>query len=299
MNWWQSILIGIVEGLTEYLPVSSTGHILLTQKILGIAPNPGAAREAANAYAVVVQIGAILAVLGLYFQRCRSLFEGLLGKNPQGLLLLRNILIAFLPAVVVGLLFDKKIEQHLFGLWPITAAWFVGGVAILAVAWFKRNAAPGVRKAGLNLEDITPKTAFLIGLLQCVAMWPGTSRSLMVIVGGLLVGLNMLAAVEFSFLLGMVTLSAASGYKMLKFIKQPELLQDYTIGVMFLGVLAAWISAVLSVKWMVGWLQKRGVTVFGYYRIGLAVLVAALLLSGLLKDDHAAPLPPPAAAVRP
>jgi undecaprenyl pyrophosphate phosphatase UppP len=86
---------------------------------------------------------------------------------------------------------------------------------------------------------------------------------------------------------------------MLKFIKQPELLQDYTIGVMFLGVLAAWISAVLSVKWMVGWLQKRGVTVFGYYRIGLAVLVAALLLSGLLKDDHAAPLPPPAAAVRP
>ena len=299
MNWWQSILIGIVEGLTEYLPVSSTGHILLTQKILDIAPNPGAAREAANAYAVVVQIGAILAVLGLYFQRCRSLFEGLIGKNPQGLLLLRNILIAFLPAVVIGLLFDKKIEQHLFGLWPITAAWFVGGVAILAVAWFKRNAAPGGRKIGLSLEDITPKTAFLIGLLQCVAMWPGTSRSLMVIVGGLLVGLSMMAAVEFSFLLGMVTLSAASGYKMLKFFKQPELLQDYSIGVMFLGILAAWISAVLSVKWMVGWLQKRGVTVFGYYRIGLAVIVAALLLSGLLKDDQAAPPLPVAAVVQP
>ena len=298
MNWWQSILIGIVEGLTEYLPVSSTGHILLNQKILGIAPNPGPAREAANAYAVVVQIGAILAVLGLYFQRCRSLFEGLLGKNPQGLLLLRNILIAFLPAVIVGLMFDNKIEQHLFGLWPITAAWFVGGVAILAVAWFKRNAAPGARKTGLQLEDITPRTAFLIGLLQCVAMWPGTSRSLMVIVGGLLIGLNMLAAVEFSFLLGMVTLSAASGYKMLKFVKQPELLQDYSIGVMFLGILAAWISAVLSVKWMVGWLQKRGVTVFGYYRIGLAVIVAALLLSGLLKDDIAARPQPVAATVQ-
>ena len=299
MNWWQSILIGVVEGLTEYLPVSSTGHILLMQKILGIAPNPGPTREAANAYAVVVQIGAILAVLGLYYQRCRSLFEGLIGKNPQGLLLLRNILIAFLPAVVIGLLFDKKIEQHLFGLWPITAAWFVGGVAILAVAWFKRNAAPGARRIGLNLEDITPKTAFLIGLLQCVAMWPGTSRSLMVIVGGLLIGLNMLAAVEFSFLLGMVTLSAASGYKMLKFIKHPELLQDYSVGVMFLGILAAWISAVLSVKWMVGWLQKRGVTVFGYYRIGLAILVAALLLSGLLKDDTVAPALPVAVAVPP
>lgn len=294
MNWWQSILIGIVEGLTEYLPVSSTGHILLTQNILGIPST-----DSSKAYAVVVQIGAILAVLGLYFTRCRSLFEGLLGRNPQGLLLLRNILIAFLPAVVVGLLFDHKIEQHLFGLWPVTAAWFVGGVAILAVAWFKRNAAPGARKVGLNLDDITPKTAFLIGLLQCVAMWPGTSRSLMVIVGGLLIGLNMLAAVEFSFLLGMVTLSAASGYKMLKFIKQPELLQDYSIGVMFLGILAAWISAVLSVKWMVGWLQKRGVTVFGYYRIGLAIIVSALLLAGLLKDDVAAPSQPVAAANQP
>ena len=299
MNWWQSILIGIVEGLTEYLPVSSTAHILLTQKILGIAPQPGAAREAANAYAVVVQIGAILAVLGLYFHRCRSLFEGILGRNPQGLLLLRNIMIAFLPAVVVGLLFDKKIDQHLFGLWPVTAAWFVGGVAILAVAWFKRNATPGSRSVGLKLEDITPKTAFLIGLLQCVAMWPGTSRSLMVIVGGLLIGLNMLAAVEFSFILGMITLSAASGYKMLKFIKQPELLQDYSIGVMFLGILAAWISAVLSVKWMVGWLQKHGVTVFGYYRIGIAVIVAGFLLSGILKDDTSAKAIPPAPAPAP
>lgn len=279
MNWWQSILIGIVEGLTEYLPVSSTGHILLTQKLLGI---PSSASS--KAFAVVVQVGAILAVLSLYFQRSRSLVDGLLGKNPQGLLLLRNILIAFLPAAVCGLLFDKKIDDYLLdSLWPVTAAWFVGGVAILAVAWFKRNATPGARATGLNLENITPKTAFLIGLLQCVAMWPGTSRSLMVIVGGLLVGLNMLAAVEFSFLLGMVTLSAASGYKMLKFVKQPELLQDYSVGVMFLGILAAWISAVLSVKWMVGWLQKRGVTVFGYYRIGLAVMVAGLLLAGIIR----------------
>lgn len=278
MQAWQSILIGIVEGLTEYLPVSSTGHILLTQKILGIE-----ATESSNAFAVVVQVGAILAVLGLYFQRCRTLLDGLLGKNPQGLLLLRNILIAFFPAAIAGLLFDKKIEQFLFGLWPVTAAWFVGGVAILAVAWFKRNAAPGARRTGLSLEDITPRTAFLIGLLQCIAMWPGTSRSLMVIVGGLLVGLNMIAAVEFSFLLGMVTLTAASGYKMLKFVKHPELLEGYSVSTMLLGIIAAWIAAVLSVKWMVGWLQKHGVTVFGYYRIGLAVVVTALLFAGWIK----------------
>lgn len=278
MNWWQSILIGIIEGLTEYLPVSSTGHILLMQKILGIPST-----ESSKAFAVVVQAGAILAVLGLYFQRSRAMLHGLLGKNPQGLLLLRNVLIAFLPAAVIGKLLDEKIETLLFGLWPVTAAWFVGGVAILAVAWFKRNAAPGVRQTGLGLEDITPKTAFLIGLLQCVAMWPGTSRSLMVIVGGLLIGLNMLAAVEFSFLLGMVTLTAAAGYKSLKFISHPELLSGYSPMTMFLGILAAWISAVLSVKWMVGWLQKHGVTLFGYYRIGLAVIVTLLLMAGILQ----------------
>ncbi len=280
MNWWQSILIGLVEGLTEYLPVSSTGHILLTQKLLGLPST-----ESSKAFAVVVQVGAILAVVGLYFQRSRSLVEGLLGKNREGLLLLRNIMIAFLPAVAVGLLFEKRIDQYLLGLWPVTAAWLVGGVAILAVAWFKRNAAPGARRAGLQLEDITPQSAFLIGLMQCVAMWPGTSRSLMVIVGGLLMGLHMVAAVEFSFLLGMVTLSAASGYKALKFVKHPELLADYSVGTMLLGIVAAWIAAVLSVKWMVAWLQKRGITAFGYYRIGLAVVVTGLLMAKWI-DPH-------------
>ena len=281
MNWWQSLIIGVVEGLTEYLPVSSTGHILLTQRALGLPES-----EASNAFAVVIQAGAILAVLGLYFQRSKAMALGLVGKNPEGLLLVRNILIAFFPAAVIGKLFDEKIEQHLLGLWPVTAAWFVGGVAILAVAWFKRNAAPGARSKGLAMSDITPRIAFLIGLMQCVAMWPGTSRSLMVIVGGLLFGLHMVAAVEFSFLLGMVTLTAASAYKALKFVENPALLQDYSIPTMLVGIVAAWISAVLSVKWMVGWLQKHGVNIFGYYRIGLAVVVTVLLLSGALHPGH-------------
>lgn len=278
MTWWQSFIIGIVEGLTEYLPVSSTGHIILTQRALGIPET-----EAANAFAVVVQAGAILAVLGLYFQRSKGMLEGMLGKNPEGLLLVRNLLIAFLPAAVLGKLFDEKIEEKLMGLWPVTAAWFVGGVAILAVSWFKRNAAPGSREGGRGIDQITPRMAFIIGLLQCVAMWPGTSRSLMVIVAGLLVGLNMVAAVEFSFLLGMITLTAAAGYKSLKFVQNPELLQEYSIFSMFIGVVAAWVAAVLSVKWMVGWLQKHGLTLFGYYRIGLAVVVAGLLLAGVLR----------------
>jgi undecaprenyl-diphosphatase len=278
MTWWESAIIGVVEGLTEYLPVSSTGHILLTQRILGLPSG-----EAAKAFAVVIQAGAILAVLGLYFKRSRSMALGLLGKDAPGLMLLRNVLLAFLPAAVFGKLLDEKIEQHLFGLGPVVVAWFVGGVAILAVGWFKRNASPK-GSGGLTLDSITPRIALTIGLLQCVAMWPGTSRSLMVIVGGLLCGLHMVAAVEFSFLLGMVTLTAAAAYKSLKFFKDPTLLEGYSLVDMGIGIFAAWITAVISVKWMVGFLQRRGITPFGYYRIGLAVVVGALLATGMLQS---------------
>ncbi len=275
MNWWQSIIIGIVEGLTEYLPVSSTGHILLAQRLLGLEDS-----EASKAFAIVVQAGAILAVLGLYFTKARSMLDGVMGRNPNGLLLLRNVLIAFLPAAFAGLFLEKKIDALLTGLWPTVASWFVGGIAILAVSWFKRNASRGPRGAGLSMDDITPRIAFAIGLLQCVAMWPGTSRSLMTIVGGLLCGLHMIAAVEFSFLLGMVTLTAAAGYKFLKNYK--VLFEEYSVTAMLLGCFAAWLSAFLAVKWMVGFLQRRGLEPFGYYRITLAVVVAALILSGLL-----------------
>lgn len=275
MNWWQSIIIGIVEGLTEYLPVSSTGHILLAQRLLGLEDS-----EASKAFAIVVQAGAILAVLGLYFSKARSMLDGVMGRNPNGLLLLRNVLIAFLPAAFAGLFLEKKIDALLTGLWPTVASWFVGGIAILAVSWFKRNASRGPRGAGLSMDDITPRIAFAIGLLQCVAMWPGTSRSLMTIVGGLLCGLHMIAAVEFSFLLGMVTLTAAAGYKFLKNYK--VLFEEYSVTAMLLGCFAAWLSAFLAVKWMVGFLQRRGLEPFGYYRIGLAIVVAALILSGLL-----------------
>ena len=275
MNWWQSIIIGIVEGLTEYLPVSSTGHILLAQRLLGLEDS-----EASKAFAIVVQAGAILAVLGLYFSKARSMLDGVMGRNPNGLLLLRNVLIAFLPAAFAGLFLEKKIDALLTGLWPTVASWFVGGIAILAVSWFKRNASRGPRGAGLSMDDITPRIAFAIGLLQCVAMWPGTSRSLMTIVGGLLCGLHMIAAVEFSVLLGMVTLTAAAGYKFLKNYK--VLFEEYSVTAMLLGCFAAWLSAFLAVKWMVGFLQRRGLEPIGYYRIALAALVAALILSGIL-----------------
>src|SRR5262249_8439899 len=134
MDWLQAAIIGVVEGLTEYLPVSSTAHILLTQRALGIPES-----EAADAYAVCVQAGAILAVLGIYAHRVRQMIRGLLGKDPEGLRLAINIVVAFLPAAIIGLLFNKKIKEHLFHLEPICWAWFIGGVAILVFAWATRS----------------------------------------------------------------------------------------------------------------------------------------------------------------
>lgn len=266
MDWWQALLIGLVEGLTEYLPVSSTGHILLTQRLIGIPYETAADQTAANAFAICVQAGAILAVLGLYRERVGRILKGLAGKDDEGRKLGFNVLFAFLPAAVLGTLFDDKIEEHLFGLGPIVWAWLIGGIGILLVARFK-----GGGREGRTLLELGVKGALIIGFAQCIAMWPGTSRSLMTIVGGLLVGLEIAAAVEFSFLLGLVTLSAATAYKGLQ--HGPVMLEQYGAVSLLLGFLASWIAAVLSVKWMVSWLKSRGLSIFGWYRVALAGVV--------------------------
>ena len=280
MTWWEAIILGIVEGLTEYLPVSSTGHLILAQRAMGLTG------EAANAYAICIQGGAIIAVLGLYWQRVKQVSTGWLGivgvgqGDDAGFRLGLNILIAFLPAVVVGLLFDDIIEEKLFGLWPIVLAWAAGGIAILATARYRRHrkASSGTAR---GLDAMTWPMALGIGLIQCSAMWPGTSRSLVTIVGGVLVGLSLAAAVEFSFLLGVITLLAATLYKSID--AGPVMLDAYGWWPMLIGSLASWVSAVIAVKWMVGYLKKHGMEVFGYYRIALSVVVAGLILGGVLS----------------
>jgi undecaprenyl-diphosphatase len=290
MNWWQAIILGIVEGLTEYLPVSSTGHLILAQRAMGIVSS-----AEANAFAICIQAGAILAVLGLYRRRVLQMTKGVLGAarltkpDPGGLKLAINIIAAFLPAAVVGVLLDDWIESKLFGLWPVVASWLVGGLAILAVVWLRmgrnHSAAVGdrgdpIRERG-GLDHLSWRTAVLIGLIQCVAMWPGTSRALVTIVGGVLVGLSLAAAVEFSFLLGVVTLLAATVFKAKD--AGPVMLQAYGWTPMILGSLAAWLSAVLAVQWMVSYLKRRGLALFGYYRVALALAVAALILANVLS----------------
>lgn len=278
MQWWQSALLGIVEGVTEYLPVSSTGHLLLTQRLLGLGQS-----DANDAFAICIQAGAIAAVAGLYFARLREMAAGVAGRNPAGLRLAANILAAFFPAVVCGLLLEKPIKKYLFGggewgLWPVVAAWFFGGVAILAVGWWKARGKSPRARTTMELRELTWKAALLIGLIQCLAMWPGVSRSLVTIVGGMLVGLSLPAAVEFSFLLGLLTLGAATAYDGLKYGR--EMLESFGPLSLAVGFFAAWLSAVLAVKWMVRYLQRHGMQIFGYYRIGIALIVGAMLWAG-------------------
>ena len=275
MNNLQAFILGLVEGVTEYLPISSTGHLLVTQRLLGIDSS-----NSADAFAICIQVGAILAVLGLYRMRVWKMTLGMLGRDAEGRNLAFSIILAFLPAAVIGLLLEKTIKKYLFGgdewgLWPVVAAWFFGGVAILAVTMFRRmrGATP---HSGLDLEHITLRMAVIVGLFQCIAMWPGVSRSLLTIVGGLMVGLSVPAAVEFSFLLGVVTLSAATAYDALKYGQ--EMLEHYGAVPFLIGLGAAWLSAVIAVKWMVGYLKSHGLEIFGWYRIGAAIVVAAWLL---------------------
>lgn len=268
MTWYEALILGIVEGVTEYLPVSSTGHLLLTERALGIERS-----EAADAYAICIQAGAILAVLGLYRTRVRQLIRGALGEDPVGRRLLVQLVVAFLPAATLGFLFNDAIDAYLFGLWPIVFAWAVGGGAILLLRG---------RSGGRALEALDLRTALLIGCAQCLALWPGTSRSLATILGGVLLGVSLPAAVEFSFLLGLLTLGAATTYSGLK--HGEEMLAAFGPEALVIGFLASMVSAAVSVKWLVAWLQTRGLEIFAVWRIGLAAVVALLLWRGGLPS---------------
>lgn len=283
MTTSQAVVLGVVEGVTEYLPVSSTGHLLLAEKIMGIGDDPHQSpaqrertKEAADAYTICIQAGAILAVLWLYFNRVKQISRGMMGKDSAGRRLLVNVVAGFLPAAVLGLLFNKIIKSYLFGPWPVVVAWLLGGLAILAVSRRNRAGNQGPRPGRL-LDDMSWRMALIIGFAQCIAMWPGVSRSLVTIVGGLLVGLSMQAAVEFSFLLGVVTLGAATAYDTLK--HGQLMLQTFDHSSLIIGVVVAFIAAAISVKWMVNYLSRHGLEIFGYYRVIIAVATAVFLLT--------------------
>lgn len=269
-----SIILGLVEGLTEYLPVSSTGHLLVTQKILGLGGDE-ATDLALETYAICIQAGAILAVLFLYWGRIRQMLDGLLGRSEEGRHILIAVITAFVPTAIIGLVIQDPVREYLFGVWPIAASWVVGGVVILVLGRTGFMSRPG--KA---LGEITARNALTIGALQAIAMWPGTSRSFTVIIAGILIGLSLKAAVEFSFLLGLVTLSAATAFEGLQ--NGPALVEQFGVVNPLIGLVVAFVSAMAAVKWMVAWLEQRGFEIFGYYRIGIGVAAFAALGVGAL-----------------
>ena len=291
-TYGRAVVTGVVEGVTEYLPVSSTGHMILSDRLIcdvnndphvsvqGIVDRKGRAvtlDRVADDYIVIIQLGAILAVVVAFFGRLRGLLVGVVRGERAALRLALAILVAFLPAGVLGFLFKDAITAHLFSVEVVAVALVVGGIAILiAEKFLPARAAEGDEVAALGW-----RSALTVGLCQCLALIPGTSRSLATILGGRVAGLSHAAATEFSFLVGLLTLSAASVYK--AWSLGPALPQIYPAGPALVGLLIAAVTAFLSVKWLVGFVSRRGLGVFAWYRIALGGAILALLAVRTLR----------------
>jgi undecaprenyl-diphosphatase len=272
---WKAIVLGLVEGVTEYLPVSSTGHLLVVGRLIGLGDVSGTDKTALDGYSVIIQFGAIAAVLLISWRRVLSVLNGLIGRDEVGRRLLIALTVAFIPAAVIGKGGDSIISENLLQPWPIAAAWIIGGIVMLAV-W------PRLKdRKGFALEQITPKHAVLIGCAQVAALWPGTSRSFVTILAALVVGMSLAAAVEFSFLLGLLTLTAASAYTALT--DGSVVVDTYGLGAPFVGILVAAVSAFVAVKFMVATLNKGGLAPYGWYRIAAGLVTGLLIMTNVIS----------------
>lgn len=280
----EALILGFVEGVTEFLPVSSTGHLILTNRLLDLDTDAPVRvgdevmtrKQAVDAYAVIIQAGAIAAVLLLYRRRAVQMAAGLLGKNPAGLRLLINLGVAFLPAVVLGLSLQGMIERHLFGPGPVAFALAIGAVAMVIADRYSKRRANLPEPSGDPLADMPPLRALGIGFAQCAALWPGMSRSMSAMVGGYLAGLRPAAAAEFSFLLGLPTLGGASVYKLLQ--SGPLVIAAFGWGPAIVGAVAAGLSAAVAVHIFIGLIGRIGLTPFAAYRLVVAGAVVVFLL---------------------
>jgi undecaprenyl-diphosphatase len=258
-------LLGLVEGLTEFLPVSSTGHLILVSQWLGSVD------EGAKSFDIVIQLGAILAVVVHYRKLFGDHLRGLLARDPASLRLVGALAIAFLPAALVGLVLGKTIKRLLFGPLPVAAALLVGGIVMIVVER-ARKARHVDGESGI--EHVTLRRALLIGAGQCFALWPGMSRSMSTIVAGQLSGLSTATAAEFSFLLSVPTLGAATLYEMFK--ARHELAHGAGAPQLVVGLVVSFVVAWLVIAAFLRYLSRRGLEPFGYYRIALAIVVLAL-----------------------
>lgn len=284
----RALVTGLVEGVTEFLPVSSTGHLIVSDRLLGVPASPDVTvsgvkdrkgravdqKRAADDYVVIVQFGAILAVLFAYWRRIVALVSGLCRLDPGSVRLGCALIVAFLPAAALGLTAKDFITQHLFSVPVVALALAVGGVLTLLLE--ARLPSPSASADELTRMDW--RQASKVGLWQCLAFVPGTSRSLATILGARHAGLSREASTEFSFLLGLVTLTAASAYK--AWSLGPALGLIYPAGNAWLGLAVAAVSAFIAVRWMVGYVSRRGLSPFGWYRIAAGAALFAWHFGG-------------------
>ena len=264
----KAALMGVVEGLTEFLPISSTGHLILAGALLGFND------DKAKVFDIAIQTGAIGAVILVYWQKIRTTLVAL-PTDAQARQFAVNVLIAFVPAVLLGLLFGKAIKAHLFTPMVVASTFILGGLVIL---WAERRQAqlPGAVRIQ-EVDDMSWKDALKVGLVQCLAMVPGTSRSGATIIGGMLMGLSRKAATDFSFYLAIPTLIGAGAYSL---FKERALLSWADVPMFGVGLLASFVSAWLCVRWLLRFIATHSFTGFAWYRIVFGVVVLATAWGG-------------------
>jgi undecaprenyl-diphosphatase len=264
MGWLAAALLGVLEGLTEFLPVSSTGHLILLGDRLGKQD------DATKTLEIVIQLGAVLACALFYRARLAKLAVGVARRQPGELRLLLALAIAFVPAAVVGLVAHRAIKDHLFKPLPVAAALILGGVVMIVVERRRRD-------GGLEgLEHVTPRRALAIGLAQCFSLWPGASRAMTTIVGGQLAGLSTATAAEFSFLLAIPMLGAATLFDLAKNGKT-LLAAPGGASALVIGLAVSFVVAFVVIAAFLRYLKRVGLAPFGVYRILLGVVVIAVL----------------------
>jgi undecaprenyl-diphosphatase len=261
---WKTLVIGVVEGLTEFLPVSSTGHIILAEEILHFEGPPG------KVFDIVIQLGAILAVVVLYRAKIWETIRGVFAREARSLHFAAAVIIAFLPAAVVGVIAYKVIKQYLMSPLVVAVALIVGGIAILLIERFAQRAKIK------SVDDIDFKTAFFVGVCQCLAMIPGVSRSGSTIMGARVFRVDRATAAEFSFFLAMPTMIGASVYDL---YKNWSGLSTTGTGTIALGFVMAFLSALMVVGPFVRFISKHGFGVFAWYRIAVGTLALVLILA--------------------
>ena len=255
MDFISAIVLGLVEGLTEFLPISSTGHLIIANQFFHFT------EDFTKVFDIVIQLGAILAVV-IYFRKKIFVF------NPESFSLWKKVIVAVLPAIAFGALLNDFIEEKLFNPMVVAITLLIGGLVILWVENKKRN------ESIVDLKTVTYKFALAIGLIQCLAMVPGVSRSGATIIGAMLLGLSRLAATEFSFFLAIPTMCAATGYSLLK---NADLISGGQWGILSLGILVAFFSAFLVVSFLMKFISTHTFKFFGYYRIILALVIMLLM----------------------